>query len=355
MTTETTSGLTSDLRVVSTEKLPTPDELASQIPLTETAQKTIISGRSQVQDILSGKDSRLLVVAGPCSVHDEKAALDYADRLVKLAEEVKDQICVVMRVYFEKPRTILGWKGLIYDPNLNGKIAIKEGLERARKILLAVNEKGLPAGAEFLDPIVPAYLADLVTWSSIGARTTESQTHRQMASGLSMPVGFKNATSGSIDIAVNGIRAARAAQAFIGIDTSGQTSVVNTAGNNSAHLVLRGGEDGPNYEAAQVANAQKILTDAGLQPRLVVDCSHANAGKKHENEHVVFESLISQRLQGNTDIAGCMLESFISPGNQALTENIEDLKYGVSITDACIGWDETAELLSRAAKQLASE
>ena len=352
MTTETSSGITADVRVLSTEQLPTPAALSASVPLSPIARDTVLSGRNQVQDILSGKDSRFLVVAGPCSVHDEQAAIDYASRLAVLAEEVKEQILVVMRVYFEKPRTILGWKGLIYDPNLNGVYAIKEGLERARKILLAVNEKGLPAGAEFLDPIVPQYLADLVTWSSIGARTTESQTHRQMASGLSMPVGFKNATSGSIDIAVNGIRAAKAAQAFLGIDKNGQTSVVNTAGNPFAHLVLRGGEDGPNYEAEQVAHAQNILTAASLDPKLIVDCSHANAGKNHENEHLVFENLIEQRNQGNKNIVGCMLESFINPGSQPLPSDSSKLEYGVSITDPCIGWAETEQLLRAAAKKL---
>ena len=352
MTTETSSGITADVRVLSTEQLPTPAALSESVPLSPTARDTVLSGRNQVQDILSGKDRRFLVVAGPCSVHDEQAAIDYASRLAVLAEEVKEQILVVMRVYFEKPRTILGWKGLIYDPNLNGVYAIKEGLERARNILLAVNEKGLPAGAEFLDPIVPQYLADLVTWSSIGARTTESQTHRQMASGLSMPVGFKNATSGSIDIAVNGIRAAKAAQAFLGIDKNGQTSVVNTAGNPFAHLVLRGGEDGPNYEAEQVAHAQDILTAASLDPKLIVDCSHANAGKNHENEHLVFENLIEQRNQGNKNIVGCMLESFINPGSQPLPSDSSKLEYGVSITDPCIGWAETEQLLRAAAKKL---
>ena len=352
MTTETSSGITADVRVLSTEQLPTPAALSESVPLSPTARDTVLSGRNQVQDILSGKDSRFLVVAGPCSVHDEQAAIDYASRLAVLAEEVKEQILVVMRVYFEKPRTILGWKGLIYDPNLNGVYAIKEGLERARKILLAVNEKGLPAGAEFLDPIVPQYLADLVTWSSIGARTTESQTHRQMASGLSMPVGFKNATSGSIDIAVNGIRAAKAAQAFLGIDKNGQTSVVNTAGNPFAHLVLRGGEDGPNYEAEQVAHAQDILTAASLDPKLIVDCSHANAGKNHEHEHLVFENLIEQRNPGNKNIVVCMLESFINPGSQPLPSDSSKLEYGVSITDPCIGWAETEQLLRAAAKKL---
>ncbi|MEX2032420.1 MAG: 3-deoxy-7-phosphoheptulonate synthase, partial [Dehalococcoidia bacterium] len=261
--TQTSSHTTSDLHVARTVRLSSPDELAERLPLSDSARETVLRYRREVQGVLRGEDSRLLVIAGPCSIHDEEAALEYADRLRGLAERVSDEILLVMRVYFEKPRTVLGWKGLIYDPRLDGTFAIEEGLERARRLLLQINERGVPAATEFLDPIVPQYLADLVTWAAIGARTTESQTHRQMASGLSTPVGFKNTTAGSIKIAADAIQAARAPQGFLGIDHQGRAAEVYTTGNPDCHLVLRGGDDGPNYDAAAVASAQAILESLG--------------------------------------------------------------------------------------------
>jgi 3-deoxy-7-phosphoheptulonate synthase len=351
--TQISSDTTSDLRVARTVRLSTPDELAARVPLTGRAVETVLRSRREVQAVLRGEDSRYLVIAGPCSIHDEGAALEYAERLMGLAERVRDEILLVMRVYFEKPRTVLGWKGLIYDPRLDGSFAIEEGLGRARSLLLQVNEMGMPAATEFLDPIVPQYLADLVTWAAIGARTTESQTHRQMASGLSMPVGFKNTTAGSIKIAADAIQAARAAQGFLGIDHNGQAAEVYTTGNPDGHLVLRGGEDGPNYDAAAVAAAQAVLEKAGLPPRLIVDCSHMNAGKDHRNEGNVFRNVLEQRVAGNAGVVGVMLESHLNPGNQPLGDDPSELAHGVSITDACIGWDETTEIVTAAAERLA--
>ena len=348
------TGTTSDLHVTRTVPLSTPDALAEQLPLTGRALETVLRYRREVQGILRGEDNRYLVIAGPCSIHDEAAALEYADRFAKLADEVREHVLLVMRVYFEKPRTILGWKGLVYDPNLDGSFAIEEGLHRARKLLLEVNERGIPAATEFLDPIVPQYLADLVTWAAIGARTTESQTHRQMASGLSMPVGFKNTTAGSIKIAADAIQAARAPQGFLGIDHQGRAAEVHTTGNPDSHLVLRGGEDGPNYDAAAVASAQATLEKAGLPPRLIVDCSHMNAGKDHRNEGNVFRNVLEQRVGGNAGVVGVMLESHLNAGNQSLGDDPSELQYGVSITDPCIDWQETESVIRDAAQQLSN-
>ena len=346
------TGTTSDVNVTRTVPLSTPEQLAQELPLVGRALETVLRYRREVQAILRGEDSRYLVISGPCSIHDEQAALEYADKFAQLADEVRDEILLVMRVYFEKPRTVLGWKGLIYDPNLDGSFAIEEGLHRARRLLLAVNERGIPAATEFLDPIVPQYLADLVTWAAIGARTTESQTHRQMASGLSMPVGFKNTTAGSVKIAADAIQAARAPQGFLGIDHQGRAAEVYTAGNPDGHLVLRGGEDGPNYDAAAVASAQAMLEKAGLPPRLIVDCSHMNANKDHRNEGNVFRNVFDQRLAGNAGVVGVMLESNLNAGNQPLHDDLSELAYGVSITDACIDWQETEDLVRAAAAQL---
>lgn len=346
------SDSTSDVHVSRTVRLSSPEDLAEQLPLSGRALETVLRYRREVQAILRGEDSRFLVITGPCSIHDEEAALEYADRLRALAERVSGQILLVMRVYFEKPRTVLGWKGLIYDPHLDGSFAIQEGLERARRLLLEVNERGMSAATEFLDPIVPQYLADLVTWAAIGARTTESQTHRQMASGLSMPVGFKNTTAGSIKIAADAIQAARAPQGFLGIDHQGAAAEVYTTGNPDGHLVLRGGEDGPNYDAAAVASAQATLEKAGLPPRLIVDCSHMNAGKDHRNEGNVFRNVLGQRLDGNLGVVGVMLESHLNAGNQPLGDDPSELAHGVSITDPCIDWAETEEIVTAAADAL---
>ena len=310
----------------------------NSFPLTAEAAKTVIEGREQVQQVLNGEDHRLLIIVGPCSIHDERAGFEYAGRLSELAKQVQDRILVVMRVYFEKPRTTVGWKGLIYDPHLDGSFTIGEGLSRARAFLLHLAGLGLPAATEFLDPIVPQYLADLVSWAAIGARTTESQTHRQMASGLSMPVGFKNTTDGNTQHAVDAIVSARSPHAFLGIDKQGRTSMVLTKGNPYAHLVLRGGSRGSNYSAATIEDVQRQLAKVGLSPNLIVDCSHGNSDKDYTRQGVAFRDVVQQRLEGNPYLIGCMLESHLSPGNQKLGDDPSALRYGVSITDACIGW-----------------
>jgi 3-deoxy-7-phosphoheptulonate synthase len=347
-----TSESTSDVHVTRTDRLITPDELAQQVPMTDRVRETVLRYRREVSDIINGRDSRFLVISGPCSIHDDDAALEYADRLAELAHRLRERMLIVMRTYFEKPRTVLGWKGLIYDPNLDGSFDIEEGLCRARRMLVEAGERGLPAATEFLDPIVPQYLSDLVTWAAVGARTTESQTHRQMASGLSMPVGFKNTTAGSVQIAADAIRAARAAQGFLGIDHEGRTAIVHTTGNPDGHLVLRGGADGPNYDAEAVGLAQETLRKAGLPDRLVVDCSHANAGKDHTREGDVFRNVLAQRAGGNEGVIGVMLESHINEGSQSLGDDPGALEYGVSITDPCISWVETEDLLVDAAESL---
>ncbi len=315
--------------------------------MTPATNATVINGREAVKRILRGEDSRLLVIVGPCSIHDEKAALEYAERLVELSKQLADRLCVVMRVYFEKPRTTIGWKGLIYDPHLDGTFDIQAGLLAARTILLKVGEMGMPAATEMLDPITPQYTADLVTWASIGARTTESQTHRQMASGLSMPVGYKNATDGNLQIAMDAMQAAGHPHNFLGIDTDGQTCVIQTKGNPWGHLILRGGRSGPNFAAEMVRTAVEQLQAGKLSPGLMVDCSHANSEKDHRRQAFVWRDVVAQRVAGNQHVIGLMLESNLFEGNQKLA-NPSDLKYGVSVTDACLGWDETKELLLHA-------
>jgi 3-deoxy-7-phosphoheptulonate synthase len=333
-----------NLHVQETKRLLTPNELKAQLPLSPRAEQTVVSGRDAVRAILRGEDSRLLVIVGPCSIHDTKAALDYAARLVKLRDELNDRLCIVMRVYFEKPRTTIGWKGLINDPHLNGTYDIETGLKVGRKLLLQINELGLPAATEFLDPIVPQYLAELISWAAIGARTTESQTHREMASGLSMPVGFKNGTDGSLQTAIDAMTAARNPHSFLGIDQDGFTSIISTTGNPDGHVVLRGGRVRTNYDAQSINEAVAALNKASLPPRLMVDCSHANSGKQHAKQEEVWNSVIAQRAEGNQFITGVMVESFLSEGSQAL-KNPSDLKYGVSVTDACIDWNTTERIL----------
>ena len=331
---------TSDLHIARTEPLVTPTELARELPMTEAHHQSVLSGRTQIQDILEGRDERLMVIVGPCSIHDERAALEYAERLARLAEDVKDQLLIVMRVYFEKPRTTVGWKGLVYDPDLDGSLDISAGLHRARKLLLDVTGMGLPAGTEFLDPIVPQYLADLISWTAIGARTTESQTHRQMASGLSMAVGFKNRTDGNAQVAVDAMIAARAENAFLGIDGDGRTGVVHTTGNPYGHMVLRGGQAGTNFDGEAIASTKAQLEKAGLRPQVMVDCSHANSAKDHTRQSIAFRDVIQQHAGGTEGIIGLMLESHLFAGNQSLDSG--ELRYGVSVTDACIDWAETA-------------
>ncbi len=343
---------TSDVNVDRAEPLMSPDELDREIPLSQAAIDTVIKSRKAIRDILHGDDPRMLMIVGPCSIHDEASTLEYAERLAKLSKELEDRIVIVMRVYFEKPRTTVGWKGWLNDPHLDGTFDIHEGLRTARRLLLKVNEMGLPAGTEFLDPIVPQYLAGLISWAAIGARTTESQTHREMASGLSMPVGFKNGTTGDIDIALAAMIAARSPHAFLGIDGGGRTCIVHTTGNADGHVVLRGGSDGPNYDSPSVRAAQAKLAAAKLPERLLVDCSHANSQKDHNNQQIGFREVIEQRAAGNLGLVGLMLESHLFPGSQPLAKDLSTLKYGVSITDACIGWDETEALLHEAADRI---
>lgn len=338
---------TSNVRVTNLQPLPSPRSFIDSQPITTEIAKVVTDARAAIENIEQGKDDRLVMLVGPCSIHDEKSGLEYAKKLAVLAEEVKDKILVVMRVYFEKPRTTVGWKGLINDPNLDGTFDMQAGLKRARAFLLEVLGLGLAAGTEFLDPFTPQYLADLISWGAIGARTTESQTHRQMASGLSMPIGYKNGTGGSLQIAVDAMMAARSPHAFLGIDLDGRASVVNTAGNKAQHLILRGGASGPNYDQETVAKASSLLSGAGLKPNVVIDCSHANSNKDHNRQPIVFRDAIRQRTAGNAGMIGLMLESHLNEGNQSLG-NPADLKYGVSITDACINWATTEELIREA-------
>lgn len=342
---------TSDLHVASTQPMVTPAQLAAELPASEAQLATIAQGRSDVEAVLRQEDERLMVIVGPCSIHDERAALEYAERLARLNEQVSDQLLVVMRVYFEKPRTTLGWKGLVYDPNLDGTFDIDAGLHRARKLLLDITDLGLPTATEFLDPIVPQYLADLVSWVAIGARTTESQTHRQMASGLSAAVGFKNRTDGNSQVAVDAMVAARAPQAFLGIDRDGRSCVINTTGNPYGHLVLRGGQAGTNFDAASIATAQEELRASGSRPLVMVDCSHANSAKDHTRQSLAFRDVVAQRKDGSDGIVGLMLESHLFAGKQPIDGG--ELRYGVSVTDACIDWNETEVLLQEAAEAFA--
>jgi 3-deoxy-7-phosphoheptulonate synthase len=343
-----------DIHIESVRPLLTPSALKQEIPLTEASAETVFNGRKAIEAMLEGRDSRILVIIGPCSLHDEKAALEYADRLNTLQKEVGDQLFLVMRTYFEKPRTTVGWKGMLNDPYLNGTFDIEEGLRTARRILQALTNMGVPTSTEVLDPIVPQYLADLVCWAAIGARTTESQTHREMASGLSMPVGFKNSTDGNFQIACDAVQSSCSPHHFLGIDQEGHTSVISTKGNEHCHLILRGGNNGPNFDAESVALAQENLRSAGISDAVMIDCSHANSNKQHQLQVDVFKDCVQQRLDGNKGIMGVMIESNLHEGNQKLTDKPEELKYGVSITDACINWETTETILREAAERLRS-
>jgi 3-deoxy-7-phosphoheptulonate synthase len=333
--------LTEDLRVTGLQKLITPSLLKEELPLDREMTGKVLSDRQAVREIIHLKDPRLLLVIGPCSIHDPAAALDYAKRLAALSEQVKERYLIVMRVYFEKPRTTIGWKGFINDPHLDDSYDMEYGLHAARKLMLDIIELGLPVATEFLDPIVPQYTADLISWSAIGARTTESQTHREMASGLSMPVGFKNATDGNIQVAINAIESASTPHSFLGIDPEGHTAVVTTAGNPNTHLVLRGGDKQPNFETPEVTYAACKLEAAGLEPSLMVDCSHANANKLPKNQIKVWQEILRQG-KSSCPITGAMIESFLEEGNQKISG---DLKYGLSITDPCIDWATTEKML----------
>lgn len=343
----------SNLHVIANTPLPSPEELLREIPRSETHANFVSTARGEIARILSGDDPRFLLVVGPCSIHDLKAGREYAGCLAKLATEVKDRILVVMRVYFEKPRTTVGWKGLIMDPHLDGTNDIPTGLRLARTFLRDVLDLGLPTATEMLDPITPQYIADLTCWSAIGARTTESQTHRQMASGLSMPVGFKNTTAGGVVAAINAIKAAMQPQTFLGIGEDGRASVVNTTGNPACHIILRGGDDGPNFSPAHVSDALGLLAKNGLQPVVMIDASHANCSKDYRKMPEVFRDILRQRCEGARGVIGAMLESNLVAGAQALPESPGGLVYGQSITDPCIDWPTTEEILRAAAHQLA--
>ena len=332
--------------------LPTPNEIKALLPLNGSAERTVLKFRGEVENILDGKDSRQFVVVGPCSIHHIDSAIDYARRLRRLADKVSDKLLLIMRVYFEKPRTTVGWKGLINDPDMDDSFHVEKGLKLARRLLIEIAEMDLPAATEALDPIVPQYISDLITWSAIGARTIESQTHREMASGLSMPVGLKNGTNGNIGVALNALKAARGSHSILGINATGQVSVFRTSGNPYGHIILRGGGGGTNYESEKIRAVEKQIEDAGLPPRLVIDCSHGNSNKDHTRQGGVFGEIIDQVRTGNRSIVGTMLESHLNPGNQPIAPSIEALEYGVSITDKCMGWEETEALLMDAYHRL---
>lgn len=331
-----------DLNVASQETLISPEQIKAELPLSEKAVESVNKGREVVRNILDRKDHRLMVVVGPCSIHDVDAAMDYAQRLKKLSDELSDTLYIVMRVYFEKPRTTVGWKGLINDPYLDDSFKVQEGLHIGRKLLLDVSELGLPASTEALDPISPQYMQDLIAWSAIGARTTESQTHREMASGLSSAVGFKNGTDGGLTVAVNAMESTANPHRFLGINGNGQVSIITTKGNKYGHVVLRGGNGKPNYDSVSVAMCEQELEKAGLPKNIMVDCSHANSNKNHELQPLVMDNVANQIAEGNNSIIGIMVESNIGAGNQSISDNME---YGVSVTDKCIDWETTENTL----------
>ncbi|HEY5742762.1 MAG TPA: 3-deoxy-7-phosphoheptulonate synthase [Terrimicrobiaceae bacterium] len=346
-TSSVAATLLEDVRVRGVTRLITPSQIKEQSPVSPSQKQTVLRGREQARAIIRGEDERLLVVVGPCSIHDPEAALDYARRLAALSRKVADRLFLVMRVYFEKPRTTIGWKGLINDPHMDDSCDVAYGLSLARKILLDIADLGLPTGTEFLDPIVPQYIAELISWSAIGARTTESQTHRDMASGLSMPVGFKNGTDGSVQTAIDAMKSSRTPHSFLGIDQNGSTSIIKTTGNPDSHVVLRGGREGSNYEPHQISAVCAALQKGGLRPVVMVDCSHANSRRDPRRQPEVWENVLAQRASGRREIVGAMLESNINFGGQSLGKDLSSLQYGVSITDACIDWEITEQLLNR--------
>ena len=342
---------TNNLRIRGLTPIISPADLKQVFPLSEKMAEFVSSSREQLTDILNQRDNRLMVVVGPCSIHDPRAALEYAQKLAVLARELRDQLLLVMRVYFEKPRTTIGWKGLINDPDLNGTHQISKGLGVARGLLCNITELGLPIACEMLDPITPNYLSDLISWGAIGARTTESQTHREMASGLSFPVGFKNGTDGSLQIAIDAMGAARHPHSFLGINNEGHNAIVKTVGNPDVHIVLRGGNDKPNYHAADIARTEQMLEKVGLNKAIMVDCSHANSQKDHERQENVLQDVMEQIAQGNQSIFALMIESCLEAGNQPIAP-LADLRYGVSITDKCVNWATTERMLRQAAARL---
>ena len=342
----------SDLNIDDYQVVITPTELKKELPLPESVRDLVANSRQTVKDILDGKDDRLFAVVGPCSIHDTELALDYGKRLKALADEVSEQVFIIMRVYFEKPRTTVGWKGLINDPHLNGSFEIEDGLRKARKLLIDLSEIGLPLATEALDPISPQYLQDTITWTAIGARTTESQTHREMSSGLSSPVGFKNGTDGSLDVAVNAMKSVVSGHAFLGINPQGQVAITKTKGNQYGHVVLRGGGGKPNYDSVSIALCEQALEKAQLPTNIVVDCSHANSNNDHNVQPLVLDDIAHQIKDGNRSICGVMIESNINEGNQSIPDDLSQLKYGVSVTDACISWESTVKSLNKMASTL---
>ncbi|AWT36009.1 phospho-2-dehydro-3-deoxyheptonate aldolase [Deinococcus arenae] len=342
------AGRTENLNVSGFTPLITPRALKARHPLTPQAEATVLAGRRAAQDILHGRDDRLLVVVGPCSIHDHEQALDYARRLAALRERVGDRLEVHMRVYVDKPRTTVGWRGYLLDPDMNGANDINKGLELTRKLMVQVSELGLPVATELLDPFAPQYVFDAVAWACLGARTTESQTHRVMSSAVSAPMGFKNGTGGGIKLAVDAIVAARASHAFFTIDDDGQACIVHTLGNPDGHVILRGGRGGPNYAPQFVKEAADLMTAAGLTPAVMVDCSHANSGSDHTRQSLVWRDVLHQRAAGQSAVRGLMIESNLRPGKQGIPKDLSTLVPGLSVTDACVGWDETEALLLEA-------
>ncbi|NES25498.1 MAG: 3-deoxy-7-phosphoheptulonate synthase [Symploca sp. SIO3E6] len=334
-----------NINIESSQNLMHPLKIKNELPLTNSAAATVLRGRQEIKNILDGKDSRKFLIVGPCSIHDVQAAEEYARKLKKLADQVKDHFLLVMRVYFEKPRTTVGWKGLINDPDLNDSFDIEKGLITARRLLIKIAEIGLPTATEALDPIAIGYFSELISWSAIGARTIESQTHREMASGLSMPVGLKNGTDGNVKVALDAIQASQTSHNFLGINETGEISIFKTKGNSYCHVILRGGMSKTNFEAESIQLVEDKLKAASLPQRMVIDCSHGNSRKDHKLQGSVFTNVIQQIVDGNTSIVGLMLESNLKEGNQKLTSDLSQLQYGVSITDKCIGWEETEELI----------
>jgi 3-deoxy-7-phosphoheptulonate synthase len=341
-----------NINVTAFDAMPSPEAIHAKLPISDKAAQTVTESRQALRNILEHKDHRLFVVVGPCSIHDPVAGMDYARRLKALADEVSDTLLIVMRVYFEKPRTTVGWKGYINDPFMDDTFRIDMGMEKARDFLLQINELGLPTGTEALDPISPQYLGDLISWSAIGARTTESQTHREMSSGLSTPVGFKNGTNGDLSIAINAILSASRPHSFLGINSEGNVAIVRTKGNEYGHIVLRGGDGKPNYDAVSIAVTEQALDKAKLPANIVVDCSHANSAKKPELQPLVMNDIVNQVRAGNKSIVGVMIESNIEAGNQSIPADLSKLKYGCSVTDGCIDWETTEKTLREAATRL---
>lgn len=341
-----------NLNIVAMDSMPSPAEIKQRAPLSAAAARVVDTGRNAIQNVLARTDPRLIVITGPCSIHDPLAGIDYAHRLKELADAVADSLLIVMRVYFEKPRTSTGWKGYINDPRLDDSFHVEEGMQLAREFLLKVNELGLPAATEALDPITPQYLGDLVSWTAIGARTSESQTHREMSSGLSTPVGFKNGTDGSVETAVNGILSASRPHSFLGINETGNSTIVRTRGNRHGHLVLRGGGGRSNYDVVSVSLAEQMLARSGLPANIIVDCSHANSNRRPELQPLVARDLAHQIQHGNRSIVGLMLESFIQAGQQPIAADRSTLIYGCSVTDACLDWATTVTTLTELAQEL---